>query len=328
VLRIAVIGAGRIGAIHAANVVAHPDATLAWVADPVPGAAERLAGSGARTTLDPKEAVAAPDVDAVMVCSPTPTHVQLIAAGVRAGKAVFSEKPVDLDIGRAEALLAEVERAGGRVMMGFNRRFDPSFAQIQQRVAAGEVGELEQLIIVSRDPSAPSPEYVASSGGLFRDMTIHDFDLARFFLGEIVSVQAVGQNVVDPGIKRAGDIDAGVVLLRAASGAVATIVNSRRCAFGYDQRLEAFGSKGMLQAENQRATSVVASNASVSAAGSRYQDFFLERYAQAYRVELDEFVARVADGGSFTPSLRDGCAALALANAALASSKSGVAEKI
>jgi len=322
-LNIAVIGAGRIGAIHAANVAAHPDTTLTWVCDPVPGVAERFASLGAKASVDPAQVIGAADVDAVVICSPTPSHVDLILAATRAGKAVLCEKPVDLDVARALACEAEVRAAGGRVMIGFNRRFDPTFAEVHARVAAGEIGALEQLTIISRDPAAPSPAYVATSGGMFTDMTIHDLDMARFFLGPIVAVQAVRQNVVDPGIKDAGDIDAAVVTLQAASGAVGVILNDRRCAYGYDQRLEAFGADGMLQARNQHATSVAASTATRTGAANRVQDFFLQRYADAYRAELDAFVRAVAAGEPLSPSLADGCAALVLADAALQASRSG-----
>ncbi|MDR1767047.1 MAG: inositol 2-dehydrogenase [Propionibacteriaceae bacterium] len=322
-LNIAVVGAGRIGAIHAANVAASPDANLAWVCDPVPGAADKLSHLGGRVGLDARQAIASDDVDAVVIGSPTPTHVELILAAVEAGKAVLCEKPVDLDLARARQCQAAVEAAGGRVMIGFNRRFDPTFAEVHARLQSGEIGQLEQLTIVSRDPAAPPASYVAVSGGIFRDMTIHDFDMAHFFLGEVESVQAVGQNVVDPAIAEVGDSDAAVVVLKAKSGAVATIINNRRCAYGYDQRLEAFASAGMLEARNQHATSAAVSTATLSGAANRVQDFFLQRYADAYRLELAAFVKAVAEGGPFSPSLADGVTALALADAALESSKSG-----
>jgi myo-inositol 2-dehydrogenase/D-chiro-inositol 1-dehydrogenase len=247
----------------------------------------------------------------------------LILAAVTAGKAVLCEKPVDLDIDRARECQRRVEAAQGRVMIGFNRRFDPTFAQVHARLETGEIGQLEQLTIISRDPSAPPASYIAQSGGIFRDMTIHDFDMARFFLGPIKAVQAVGQNVVDPQIAEAGDSDAAVVLLKAASGAVGTIINNRRCAYGYDQRLEAFGSQGMLEGRNQHATSVTLSTSDFSQAANRVQDFFLQRYADAYRLELKAFIEAVVGTGSFSPSLADGVAALALADAALESSQTG-----
>lgn len=321
-LVIGVIGAGRIGAIHANNVARHPQAQLNWISDPETAATDKLAHLADWVTEDPDELLCAPDVEAVIIASPTPTHVDLIKGAVELGKPVFCEKPVDLDLANAIAALAEVE-GRGTVMMGFNRRFDPTFAQIHARVAAGEIGTLEQLTIISRDPNPPSPEYVATSGGLFADMTIHDFDMARFFLGPIATVKATGQNVVDPRIKELGDIDGAVVVLTATSGAIATIINSRRCAFGYDQRLEAFGSAGMLEAHNQYATSVAASTSDFTGASGRVQDFFLQRYEQAYRLELDAFIHAVLSGHRPHPDLRDGCEALNLAEAARRSLETG-----
>jgi myo-inositol 2-dehydrogenase/D-chiro-inositol 1-dehydrogenase len=255
-------------------------------------------------------------VDAIVIASPTPTHVDLTLAAVRKGKPVLCEKPVDLDLARAQTCQAQVAEAGGRVMIGFNRRFDPTFADIHRRVAAGTVGAVEHLSIVSRDPSLPPINYLATSGGIFRDMTIHDLDLARWFLGEIVEVQATGQNVIDPRVAQIGDIDAATLVLRSASGAVATVVNSRRCAFGYDQRIELFGAEGMLQAFNQAPTSIRTTLATSTDAGDRYQDFFLERYTDAYRRELAAFASAIAAGSTLTPSLDDGVAALELAEAA------------
>ena len=188
-----------------------------------------------------------PSIDAVVVASPTPTHVDLLTRAVRTGKAVLCEKPIDLDITRVDACRAAIGALADRVMLGFNRRFDPSFADIRARVQAGEIGTLEQLTIISRDPAPPPAGYVTTSGGLFRDMTIHDFDMARFFLGDVVEVGATGSNLVSSEIAEAGDIDGAVVVLRGAGGALCSITNSRRCAFGYDQRLEAFGERGMLE---------------------------------------------------------------------------------
>ncbi|MDR1449990.1 MAG: inositol 2-dehydrogenase [Propionibacteriaceae bacterium] len=320
-LALAVLGAGRIGAIHAANAARHPRVHLAWVVDPVQDAARRLAAAtGAEAGCDPLAAIADPAVDAVVISSPTATHIDLIRAAVAAGKAVLCEKPVGLDFAAARACLRDVG-AGGRVMIGFNRRFDPAFAETHRRVAAGEIGRLEQLIIVSRDPTPPSPAYVAGSGGLFRDMTIHDFDLARFFLGEITSVQAFGQNIIDPAIAAAGDNDAGVAILTAADGAAASIVNSRRCVAGYDQRLEAFGAAGLLSVDNITATTVRSSTAAATGAASPWLDFFLERYAAAYERELAAFVAAVEAGAEFCPSLADGVKALAIADAAVLSAQ-------
>ncbi|MDR1851203.1 MAG: inositol 2-dehydrogenase [Propionibacteriaceae bacterium] len=328
-LNIAVIGAGRIGAIHAANVAAHPNANLTWVADPVEGAAARLTAKlGGKATLDALEAVNAEDVDAIVVGSPTPTHVEMILAGIAAGKAVLCEKPVDLDIERALDCLRQVDAAKGKVMIGFNRRFDPTHNAVHEKAASGLFGKLEQLSIISRDPSAPPAGYIPLSGGIFRDMTIHDFDMARFFLGDIDSVLAVGQNVFDEGIAEAGDYDSVVVTLTAKSGAVGTITNSRRCAYGYDQRIEAFCSEGMIESKNQYPDTAAVSTGTYTGAMNRVQDFFLQRYDAAYKLELDAFITGVEEGKELSPSLADGCAALVLANAALESAKTGAAVKL
>ncbi|SDB80558.1 myo-inositol 2-dehydrogenase [Raineyella antarctica] len=323
-LRFAMLGAGRIAGAHARSFTANPDAELRWVADPVPGAAERIAGpAGARATLDARQAIEADDVDAVLVCSPTPTHVDMILAAVEAGKAVLCEKPIDLSMSRVDELLTALDGREARVMMGFNRRFDPSFADIHARVTAGEVGSVEQVVIVSRDPAAPPREYVASSGGIFRDMTIHDFDMVRFFLPEIVEVSASGQNVIEPFIAEAGDFDGAVTTLRAANGAVATIINSRRCTFGYDQRLEVFGSLGMLQAANVLPNSVRSFGTDHAEKTAPYPNFFLERYVDAYAGELAAFIEAVRTGGPLSPSLEDGRQALVLAEAAEKAARSG-----
>lgn len=322
-LTFAIIGAGRIGAVHAAAIAAHPGARLVLVADPVDGAAERLAaGHGARATARIAEVYAADDVDAVVVGSPTPYHVEQIVAAVDAGKAVLAEKPVALDIAAVDECLAAVGDRANRVMVGFNRRFDPGFAEIRRRVAAGEIGPLEQLTIVSRDPAPPPPAYIAQSGGIFRDMTIHDFDMVRFMIGEIAEVFTVGQRL-DARIAEAGDFDAAVVSLRAESGAVATVINSRHCATGYDQRLEAFGPGGSLVAENHTATSVRFNGSASSGAAGPYLDFFLQRYTDAYRLELAHFVESVVSGAAPSPGLVDGREALVLADAATTSATLG-----
>ncbi|WP_369374675.1 inositol 2-dehydrogenase [Promicromonospora sp. Populi] len=323
-MRFALIGAGRIGAVHARSVAASPDVELALVADPVDGAAERLASAyGAAATTDVADVFADDTVDAVIVGSPTPYHVDQIVAAVDAGKAVLVEKPVDLDLARADWCLAQVGGRADRVMLGFNRRFDAAFAEVRSRVAAGEIGDVEQLTIISRDPAPPPVAYLASSGGIFRDMAIHDLDMARFFLGDIVNVHAVPQRL-DPALAEVDDYDAAVVTLTAASGAVATIINSRHNAAGYDQRLEAFGPRGALRVENHTATSVVLDAAGVSGARGPHLDFFLERYADAYTRELAAFVAAVREGTAPTPSLLDGRQALALADAATQSARTGL----
>ncbi|MBV9794166.1 MAG: inositol 2-dehydrogenase [Actinobacteria bacterium] len=323
-LRIALFGAGRIGAVHAESIAAHPRAELAWVCDPAEPAAEALAARcGGRASTDPGTVLADPAIDGVVIGSPTPTHVDLLTAAARAGRAVLCEKPIDLDLGRVDACWAEIGPRSPAVMVGFNRRFDPSFREIHDRVRAGDIGPVEQLAITSRDPAPPPAGYVASSGGLFRDMTIHDFDLARFLLGEITEVQAAGANLIEPYIETAGDVDSAIVVLRAASGALAQITNSRRCRFGYDQRVEVFGADGMLSAANQLPTSVRYAGAERSEAAAPYLNFFRDRYEPAYRAELDQFVVSMETGAPMSPSFADGRAALVLANAAVESLETG-----
>jgi myo-inositol 2-dehydrogenase/D-chiro-inositol 1-dehydrogenase len=322
-IRIAIIGAGRIGHVHARAVAAHPQAELVLVCDPFEKNARELSAQyGVRYCLDPAEVFAAGEVDAVIIGSPTRFHVDHILAAVRAGKKVMSEKPIALDLESAKRCIDELGDAADNVMMGFNRRFDPSFAEIHRRVADGEIGDLQQLIVISRDPAAPPAEYVAGSGGIFKDMTIHDFDTVRFFLGDIAEVTAVGTNV-DEAIKAQGDFDQVLVTLKSADGRLATIVNSRSCAFGYDQRLEAFGADGMLSADNLTDTSVRKASATQTEAKSAVMDFFLTRYEDAYRIELGRFIEAATEGAPASPSVRDGYAALQLAEAASISAKEG-----
>ncbi|MFU8947425.1 Gfo/Idh/MocA family oxidoreductase [Mycetocola zhadangensis] len=321
-LTFALIGAGRIGNVHAANVAGHPGARLGVVVDPVPGAAERLAEPfGARSSTDISAAFA-DDIDAVIVGSPTPFHVDHILAAVSAGKAVLVEKPVDLDLARVDECIATVGADASRVMVGFNRRFDPGVNELITRAKNGDVGPVRQLTIISRDPAAPPLSYVAQSGGIFRDMAIHDLDLARAVLGDFVEVEALGQRS-DPALEEFGDFDGAVTTLRTADGAIATIINSRFCATGYDQRLEAFGALGSLETANHRETSVVF-NSQAGSTSRQYQNFFLTRYAAAYRAELDHFIASIEAGTAPQPNLHDGRAALLLADAATESATSGV----
>ncbi|MEV8338194.1 inositol 2-dehydrogenase [Leucobacter sp. NPDC077196] len=328
-IRFGLIGTGRIGQVHAASIAASPDATLAWVADPFIDGARAVADRfGGTATESAEKLIASGEVDAILIASPTPTHVDLIEASVRAGLPVLCEKPIDLDIARVDALRPLVASSGVPVALGFNRRFDPNHAAAQARVRAGEIGELEQLIIISRDPAAPPADYIGVSGGIFRDMTIHDFDMARFFIDDIVSVSATGTRTFDAGARQHGDFDTAVVTLRAASGAIVTIVNSRHSAVGYDQRMEAFGAKGILQVGNPQQNTVVLSNGQAVEARPPYPEFFLERYAAAYAAELTEFVKLVRGEASTSPTFEDGRAALILADAAQRSAETGAAIEV
>lgn len=318
-LRLGIIGAGRIGQVHARTIAEHPGADLVLIADPVAGAAAKVAeGYGVRSSEDVADVFAADDIDAVVVCSPTPFHVEQIMAGVAAGKAVLTEKPVDLSVARVDECLAAIAGQEHRVMVGFNRRFDPGVIELKQRLDAGETGGLRQLTIVSRDPAAPPAQYLTNSGGIFRDMTIHDFDMARFLLGDFVSVSATG-HAWNADIGEIGDIDTAVITLTTADGATATILNSRDCAAGYDQRMEAFGPLGSLETGNLRQTAVRFNGKSGTEVAGPFLPFFLERYAAAYRNELDHFIASINAGTAPSPSVADGRAALVLADAADAS---------
>ncbi|TDP89755.1 myo-inositol 2-dehydrogenase [Leucobacter luti] len=323
-LRIALIGTGRIGKVHAANIASCADTELVVVADPMAESAEDVVQRfGGRATEDALAALDRDLVDAVVVASPTPTHIELIGACIDRGIPVLSEKPIDLDMGRVEALRSRVERAVSAVAIGFNQRFDPAIAEVHRRVVAGEIGGIEQLAITSRDPGPPPAAYIAISGGIFRDMTIHDFDLARFFVGEIEEVTAVGSCLFDAGAREHDDFDTVAVTLKARTGAIVTITNSRHSSFGYDQRIEAFGSEGLLSVENVPASHVNVSNATHSGARGPVIEQFLERYANAYARELDAFVALVRKGESSSPTFNDGWAAQVVAEAAHQSARSG-----
>lgn len=323
-LRVAVIGAGRIGKVHAAAVASHPQAELVAVCDPFGTAAEELAGAyNAKAYKDAAELFADPGVDAVIIGSPTPLHAPQVLAATRAGKAVLVEKPVAKDVEEARTLEAELATfEHPPVMVGFQRRYDPSIRRAKDLADAGELGTIEQVTIVARDPGPPPAEYVAASGGIFKDMTIHDFDEARFFIGDIVEVSAFGQNVL-PELAETGDFDAAMVMLRGKDGAVATITNNRRCVTGYDQRLEVHGSKGSAIMDNLRPTALSVNTGNASGVQDPYLDFFLTRYAEAYSNELTAFIDAVNNGTEVSPTVADGVAALVVAKAAEESAHSG-----
>jgi len=328
-LEIALIGAGRIGQIHGRNIAAHSGAKLRRVTDVNAEAAAKLAGAlGAQSGTDAKAAIQDPAVKAVAICSPTDTHAELIEAAAKAGKAIFCEKPIDLSLERVDRCLETVRKAGVTMMIGFNRRFDASFAAVHEGIRGGKIGKLETLIVTSRDPGPPPIGYIKQSGGLFRDMMIHDFDMVRWLLGEApTEVYAVASNMVDPEIGKAGDIDTAMVVLKTASGCIAQISNSRRAVYGYDQRIEAFGSKGMLQAGNQIGTTVTFSG-QPGIVGDKPLHFFLERYAEAYRTELQHFIDCCLGKAEPRTSIEDGRNAIVLAEAAVKSLKTGQPVKI
>ncbi|MDU8942673.1 inositol 2-dehydrogenase [Ovoidimarina sediminis] len=322
-VRFGVLGAGRIGQVHAEAVARVRGAELVAVADPVQAAAEAVeARHGCKVrTID--EIAASPDIDAVAICTPTDTHADLIEQFVKAGKAVFCEKPIDLDIARVEACLATVAQTGGTLMIGFQRRFDPDFRALKAEIDRGAIGAVEMVALTSRDPGPPPVSYIKRSGGIFRDMAIHDFDVARWLVGEeFETVMAAGSVLVSPEIGEAGDFDSVNVILRTASGKQCTITCSRRAAYGYDQRIEVLGSEGAISAANtHRAKIEVATGAGYTR--PPLLDFFMERYMAAYTAEIATFVDCLRDGMPVPTTGQDGLMALVLAEAALRSAETG-----
>ncbi len=327
-LQFGLIGAGRIGRIHGANVAARRDTQLAMIADPDAAAAGSLADETGAKVGSIDEMLASPAINAVLICSSTDTHADLIDRAAKARKAIFCEKPVDLSCERITKTLDVVKASGVPLMIGFNRRFDRNFAELEKRLRNGAIGNVEIVTILSRDPAPPPASYVARSGGLFRDMMIHDLDMARFLLGEEpVEIQAMGSSLVDPEIGKAGDVDTAVVQMRTASGKLCQISNSRRATYGYDQRIEVHGSGGLLRAANQLETTVELSNAQ-GIRNDPVQHFFLQRYAEAYRNELETFVSALTRGSAISPTGDDGLRAQKLADAATLSATSGKPVKI
>ena len=327
-IRFALLGAGRIGKVHARAVTSNPAAKLVAVADAMEKAAQDIAAQYGCEVRTIDAIAAAKDTDAVVICTPTDTHADLIEKFSKAGKAIFCEKPIDLSVKRVEECLKVVAANKTTLMVGFNRRFDPHFMAVKAAIDAGEIGTVEMVTIVSRDPGAPPIDYVKRSGGIFRDMTIHDFDMARFLLGEeITTVSAQASVLVDKAIGEAGDYDSVSVMLSTASGKHATISNSRRATYGYDQRIEAHGSKGSVAAENQRAVSIEVANAKGYTRPPLY-DFFMTRYTQAYANEIAAFIDAIGGKAKASPSGQDGLIALALADAAVKSAKEGRAVKV
>ena len=322
-LRIGLLGCGRIGQVHARTIKAVDDARVVAVADAMPDAADQLAQDVAAEVRQPDAILGAQDIDAVVIGTPTDTHFDLIHRAARAGKAIFCEKPIDMSVDNIRACIEVVEGAGVPFLTGFNRRFDPNFAALRARIAQGDIGAVELVTITSRDPAPPPISYIERSGGLFRDMMIHDFDMARFLMGEnFARLHAVGSTLVDPAIGDAGDVDTAAVILTTEAGRICQISNSRRAAYGYDQRIEVHGQKGMLRAENQLESTVELAT-SAGFARPPAQHFFLARYADAYRAEMRAFVEAVASGTAADPGIRDGLAAQILADAAALSLETG-----
>jgi myo-inositol 2-dehydrogenase/D-chiro-inositol 1-dehydrogenase len=329
-LRMGVIGVGRIGRMHADLLARQvPGAAVQMVHDAFEETARGVADAlGVAAAADVEELLGADDVDAVAICTSTDTHADLIVAAARAGKAIFCEKPVSLDLREVDSALAAVEEAGVPFQIGFNRRFDPAHAAVAAAVADGTVGEPQIVRISSRDPAPPPLAYVRGSGGIFLDMTIHDFDMARFVTGsDVVEVYARGAVRVDPGFADAGDVDTAVVMLVHDNGCLTTIDNSRQAVYGYDQRVEVFGSRGMAASENPLThTAVVRTEAGTRSATLPY--FYLERYIPSYVREWEAFVAAVTAGEQPPVTTTDARAPLVIGLAAWRSLREGRAVRI
>ncbi|MEM6371709.1 MAG: inositol 2-dehydrogenase [Pseudomonadota bacterium] len=322
-LNIGLLGCGRIGQVHARSIGQITGARVSAVADAFEAPAQALASLTGAKVLSAEALIASSDVDAIVIGTPTDTHFDLIHSGARAGKAIFCEKPVDMSADRIRTCMEIVTETGVPFMTAFNRRFDPNFANVQARIAGGDIGAVEIVTIQSRDPSPPPLSYIKNSGGLFRDMMIHDLDMARFLLGEEpVQIYAVGAALVGSDIGKAGDVDTAAVTLTTASGKICQISNSRRATYGYDQRIEVHGEKGMLRADNVLENTVEVATAD-GFCKAPAQHFFLERYEAAYRAEMAHFVDLVQSGGAMTPSIEDGLRAQVLADAATRSFETG-----
>jgi len=322
-VRLGLLGAGRIGQTHARSIAAAEGARLVAVADPVEAAAAAVVRMTGAQAVSAEELLHDPAVEGVLIATPTDVHADLIKRAADAGKAIFCEKPLDLDLSRAQQGVTAAARRGVPLMVGFNRRFDPSFRRLREEIDGGRIGDVELVQITSRDPAPPPLAYIQHSGGLFRDMMIHDLDMARFLVGEpIVEISATGSALVDETIGTAGDVDTAVAVLRSSGGRLCVISNSRRAVYGYDQRIEIHGSAGMLSAGNPVATTVTRADGA-GFATDPLNDFFMDRYADAYRLEMAAFCAVVRGGNVPYPDGRDGLAALAIADAASESLATG-----
>lgn len=320
-IKMGIIGAGRIGRLHADILTTRiPGARVLAIADIFAESARSAAKRYgiADYTADSAELIASGEIDAIVICSSTDTHTRFIIESAQAGKQIFCEKPIDHDLAKIDAALQATAAAGVKLQIGFNRRFDANHARLKQAIERGEIGEPHTMMIVSRDPSPPPLEYVKVSGGLMMDMMIHDFDMCRFLLGEVEEMYAVGDVKIDPAIGEAGDIDTAKVMLRFENGVIGTIENSRRAVYGYDQRVEVFGSGGAARTGNWHPNAVT-----ISDAGSVRRDlpmhFFLDRYIDSYVYEMTAFVDAVENDKAVPVTGRDGRAPVAMALAGMRS---------
>ena len=318
-INFALIGAGRIGKMHAEIINANSDANLKFVYDVNSQLANEVANmSNAEVANTPEDAINSSEIDAVLIASATPTHIQFIKMSANAGKAVFCEKPIDLDISKVNQCKNELKDIKTPIQIGFNRRFDLSHSKVQEAKAKKEIGELEMIVITSRDPAAPGLDYLNAAGGFFRDTTIHDFDLSRFILGNdpIIEVSAFGENLFDQNVRIAKDFDTAMFILKSKSGVLIHINNSRRAVYGYDQRVEVFGSQGMVISNNQTTNSVERFTNTSTSSKDLIHFFFIERYQQAYRDQFKSFIECMKKNITPKVTFEDGRKALIIANAA------------
>jgi myo-inositol 2-dehydrogenase / D-chiro-inositol 1-dehydrogenase len=327
-VRIGILGCGRIGQVHAHSVTQIPSATLVAVADVSADAARACASRFGVQVRDASEIIESNDIDAVVIATPSSTHFDVVHAASRSRKAIFCEKPIDLSSERVRACIEAVEKAGVPFMTAFNQRFDPHFGALERRIREGEIGDVEMVTITSRDPAPPPVSYLKTSGGLFRDMMIHDLDLARFLLKEDpVKVFSAGSVLIEPSIAEVGDIDTAAVILTTRSGKICQISNSRRSTYGYDQRIEVHGSRGMLWVKNIHESQVESATAGGFAMPVA-QPFFLERFGAAYLAEMRYFVEALKAGQKPQPDASDGLKAQLLADAATLSWQRGQAVEV
>ena len=318
-LNFSLIGAGRIGKMHADIITSNTGSKLKFVYDVNKEFAKNVASlSNAEVVSKPEDAINSNETDAVLIASATPTHIKFIKMAANAGKPVLCEKPIDLDINKVNKCREELIDVKSQIQLGFNRRFDLSHSKVQQARLSKEIGELEMIIITSRDPAAPGLDYLNACGGFFRDTTIHDFDLSRFILGEdpIVEVSAFGENLFDDNVKKAKDFDTAMFILKSKSGVLIHINNSRRAVYGYDQRVEVFGSKGMVISNNQTPNSTERYTSSSTSSKEPIHFFFIERYQQAYKDQLNSFIESINTNSNPKVTFEDGRKALIIANAA------------
>lgn len=326
----ALIGAGRIGNMHGGIIASHPEASLLHVYDVYqPAAVTAAKAYGARVAETIDQIFEDSSIEAILIASSTDTHVDLLLRAVKAGKAVLCEKPISLAMGIVEACREEIIKTNQPIQIGFNRRFDPNHRALQNAIDKGEIGDLEQLTITSRDPGLPPLDYLKVSGGIFRDMLIHDFDMARFILAEEpVEIQAMGSVLVDERLEELGDIDSVMVTMKTASGKQCHINASRRATYGYDQRIEALGSLGMLQSNNPLPTTLSKYNEHATQMQVPLCNFFIERYRQAYHDQINGFIEAIVNKTSASPSFEDGYRAQLLSEAGIRAFVSGTTVRV